>query len=295
MELFVKNRSWINFSLVGVLWGLPYLLIKVAIAPGEFTPAFLVFARVILGSAILIPYSIHKGTFGAVLKAFKWVFLYALIEICGPWILISTAETKITSGLSGLLVATAPFWASLLMSILGDKSVWHSSRLAGLVIGFLGIILVVGLEAFRGNQNIGAILMILLAAIGYVTAPTMMSRKAPNLNGAAINSVAMLITSVIYLPFGIKDFPRHLPSAHAIEAVLALGIFPTAMAFALYFVVMADFGPARASLVTYPNTAIAVVLGIIFLHEPITLGIVLGVPLILIGSYYASRKSKTRV
>jgi drug/metabolite transporter (DMT)-like permease len=104
----------------------------------------------------------------------------------------------------------------------------------------------------------------------------------------------MVITGILYLPIAIKDIPAHRPSSHAIEAVVALGIFPTALAFALYFTVIADFGPARASLVTYPNTAIAVVLGIIFLHEPITIGIVVGLPLVLVGSYFASRKTTTK-
>ncbi len=287
----MTRRSWLNFSMVGVLWGLPYLFIKVAVAPGELTPALLVFSRVVIGSLILIPYSIHRGTLRPALAYFPWIFLYALLEICGPWLLISTAETKIASGLSGLLVATVPFWATLLMALLGDKSVWHAKRLAGMVLGFVGVVLVVGLESIRGHQNIGAIIMVLIATLGYVSAPTIMHRKAPELDGAAINAVAMVITSILYLPVAIIQFPHHAISAHAIEATIALGIFPTALAFALYFKVMADFGPARASLVTYPNTALAVVLGIIFLHEPLTLGIILGLPLVLVGSYYASRKS----
>jgi len=290
----MSRRSWFNYCLVGVLWGLPYLFIKVAVAPHAFTPAFLVFARVVIGSMILIPYSIRKGTLRPALKHFKWILLYALLEICGPWLLISTAETKLPSGLAGLLVATAPFWATIIMSFLGDKTVWHSTRLAGLIVGFIGVALVVGLESIRGHQNIGAIAMILIATVGYVTAPTIMSRKAPGLDGASINAIAMVITGILYLPIAIKDIPVHRPSNHAIEAVVALGIFPTALAFALYFTVIADFGPARASLVTYPNTAIAVVLGIIFLHEPITIGIVVGLPLVLVGSYFASRKTTTK-
>jgi len=286
----LQRSSWLKFCLVGVLWGIPYLLIKVAIAPNAFTPVFLVFARVVIGSAILIPYSIRRGKLKDVRKYLGWIFIYALLEICGPWLLIGSAEQKIPSGLAGLLVATVPFWATILMAFLGDKTALAPKRLTGMAIGFIGVTLVVGLESIRGHQNIGAILMILLATLGYVAGPTLMSRKAPGLDGAAINAIAMAISAVLYLPLAIKDFPHHHISAHAIESVAALGIFPTAMAFALYFSVMADFGPARASLVTYPNTAIAVVLGIIFLNEPLTLGIVLGLPLVLVGSYFASRK-----
>jgi drug/metabolite transporter (DMT)-like permease len=160
-----------------------------------------------------------------------------------------------------------------------------------MAIGFTGVVLVVGLEAFRGHNSLGAIAIILLAAIGYTIAPMMIRRKAPELNGLAVNSVALLIAAIIFLPIGILQWPTTLPSTKSILALIALAIFPTAIAFVTYFAVMSSLGPTRASLVTYVNTAVAVLLGIAILHERLTLGVGLGLPLILAGSYLASKKS----
>jgi len=208
----------------------------------------------------------------------------------GPWILITTAEQKLSSGLAGLLVATVPIWATLLASLHGDKTVWQSKRLFGIAIGFIGIVLVVGIESFSGKQSLLAIGMILLASVGYSWAVTMVNARIPHVDGIAINAFAMLITAIFYLPIAIIQAPSHLPSAKVLISVLSLGLFPTALAFILFFILLKEIGTARGSLVTYLNTAFAVLLGVILLHEPLTLGIAIGLPLVLIGSYFAGRK-----
>ena len=209
-----------------------------------------------------------------------------------PWILITTAEKKVTSGLAGLLIATVPIWSTILASLRGDKTVWHHKRLLGLLIGFLGIVLVVGIESFSGNQSLLAIAMLLIAAMGYAWAVTMINAKIPHVDGIAINGVAMFFTLLVFLPFTIAQLPKHIPAGRVILSIVGLGTLPTALAFILFFILLKEIGPARGSLVTYLNTAFAVVLGIIFLREPITLGIAIGLPLVLIGSYFASRKTK---
>ncbi len=291
---FLKPRSWINFGLTGVLWGVPYLLIRVAVAPGQFTPAFVVFARVAIGAALLLPYAHRRGTLKPALKGFKWIALYGVIEMAGPWGFVSQSETKLNSGLAALLIATVAIWATLLNGALGDKSVWHSTRILGLIVGFFGISLVVGIESLQGKVDTFAIFLILLAAIGYAIAPTMVRAKIPDLDGAAVNGLAMLTTAIIYLPFALAQWPHHHVRPNSIYSVIALGIFPTAVCFVIFFKVLADIGSARASLVAYVNTGVAVLLGVIVLQEKLTTGILLGLPLVLIGSYYASRKPITR-
>jgi drug/metabolite transporter (DMT)-like permease len=289
----MTRRSWELFALAGVLWGIPYLLIKVAVEDGGFKPGFLVFARVCLGAIFLIPLAIKRGLIAPALKHFKWILLYSVIELVGPWYFISSGEQHITSGLAGLLVATVPFWSTLLASLLGDKTVWQRKRLIGMIIGFIGVVLVVGLESVRGDNSRNAIFMVLLASVGYAIAPMMIRIKAPELNGLAINSLAMLITAVIYIPVAFIEWPEQVPTTKSLLALLALGIFPTAIAFVVFFKVIVDLGPTRASLVTYINTAVAVLLGIVILGEPLTMGIILGLPLILFGSYTAGKKSST--
>jgi len=290
----VKRASWIYFALVSVLWGVPYLFIRVAVAPGQFTPAFVVFSRVAIGAALLIPYAIKRGVLKPALRQWKWIAAYGILEMVGPWGLISQGETKVNSGLAALLIATVAIWATILNGALGDKTVWHSTRLIGLAVGFIGICLVVGIESLKGKVNVVAILMLLLAAIGYAIAPTMAQRKIPELDGAAVNGLAMLITALIYSPFAIADWPTHHVRVNSIYSLIALGIFPTAICFVLFFKLLADIGNARSSLVAYVNTGVAVLIGVIVLHEKLTTGIIVGLPLVLVGSYFASRKPATR-
>ena len=290
----MKRSSWFYFWTAGVLWGVPYLLIRVAVAPGQFTPAFVVFSRVVIGAALLIPYSIQRRTLKPAWSQLKWIAIYAFFEMVGPWGFISQGETKVSSGLAALLIATVAIWATLLNGALGDSTVWHSTRLIGLAIGFVGICLVVGLESLQGKINTGAILLLLLAAIGYAIAPTLIRQKIPKLDGAAVNGLAMLMTSLVYLPFAIAQWPHHHIRPNSIYSIIALGIFPTAICFVIFFKVLADIGSARTSLVAYVNTGVAVLLGVIVLHEKLTTGILIGLPLVMIGSYFASRKPATR-
>jgi drug/metabolite transporter (DMT)-like permease len=200
----------------------------------------------------------------------------------------------VTSGLAGLLIATVPIWSAIQASIWGDKSVWHRKRLFGMIIGFVGIFLVVGIESLKGKQSALAIGALILAAMGYSVAMMTISRKASEADGKAINGIAMTITALIYLPLAIIHMPTEVPSAKVTLALITLGLVPTAFAFFIFFILVAEIGAARGALVTYLNTAFAVVLGVIILGEPLTLGIILGLPLVLIGSYFASKKPATQ-
>ena len=287
----MSRRGWFLFLLVGLLWGIPYLFIKVAVDPDNgFKPAIVVCLRTAIGALILIPLAIRQGQLGSAIRGAKWVFLYALLEMIGPWILIGTAEQKISSGLAGLLVASVPIWATIFASLRGDKTVWHHKRLLGIIVGFIGLVAVVGLESITGSADALSIFMVLLASIGYSYAVMMVQGALPHVSGIAINAVAMAMTALFYLPWAIAQWPSHHISAGAIRAVIGLGVLSTGAAFVAFFTLANIIGVARGSLVTYLNTACAVLLGVIILNEPLTTGIIVGLPLVLIGSYFASRK-----
>lgn len=286
----MSRRSWGHFLLVGFLWGIPYLFMKVAVE--DLTPAAIVCGRTLIGAAMLIPFAIYQKTLRSAIAGRKDVAIYAVMEMAIPWLLITTSEKKISSGLAGLLVATVPIWATLFTAMKGDKSVLHSSRIFGIFIGFIGMIALIGIDAIKSALDIPSVLMVIVASILYAAAVMRVTERLPGVNGIAINGLAMGITCVIYAPITVLTWPHEPISGSSIASLIALGIFSTGFAFVFFFKLLAEIGPARSSLVTYLNTAFAVVLGILVLREPITLGVAVGLPVVLYGSYLASRKTK---
>ena len=280
-----------QFIFVGFLWGVPYLFMRVAVR--EFDPSVVVFGRVVIGAAILFPIAIRRGVVKETLRGFKWILAYAIFEMCGPWYLITHAETKINSGLAGLLVATVPIWSTIYSSLAGDKTVWHAKRLMGIIIGFIGLVLIVGIETISGSADAFSVFQTVLAAILYSTAMAIILKGMPNGDGVAINAIAMAITAIIFAPAALTNLPTKMPSLNATASLIGLGVLSTGVAFMIYFTLIKEIGQARGSLVTYLNTAFAVVLGVIILGEPLTIGILTGLPLVLLGSYFASRKPVT--
>lgn len=286
----MSRKSLFYFVVVGILWGIPYLLMKVAVE--DFPPAAVVAGRTLIGASILIPIAVYRKKFKGAVLGFKYVAFYALMEMIGPWILITTAEQEISSGLAGLLVSTVPIFATIIISLRGDHTVWQFKRIVGIVVGFVGLILVVGLESLTGSSDPLSIAMVIVASMSYAYAVIMVTSNLPLVDGIAINGLAMALTTIFWAPVAIAQWPSSI-SMSSVISLVALGIFSTAIAFILFFKLIDEIGPARGSLVTYLNTAIAVVLGVIILREPLTAGIIVGLPLVLVGSYLASRKTQS--
>jgi drug/metabolite transporter (DMT)-like permease len=289
----MTKRGWGLFALVGLLWGIPYLFMKVAVE--ELSTPLIVFARVLIGAVVLIPLAYFKKELRSALKYWKYIALYAVLEMVIPWSLITSSQRDLSSGVVALLVATVPIWATFFAHRGGDTSAAHRTRVFGIAIGLVGIALIVGIESLNDVNNLVALFNVLIAAFSYAWAVNMITTKAPNVSGIAINGLAMAISTVVFAPFALTHLPEQMPSNEALISTLGLGVLCTAAAFWIFFKVLEDIGPARASLVVYPNTAIAVVLGIILLNEELTVAILVGLPLVLIGSYYASRKPKTPI
>lgn len=285
----MSRRALFHFAVSGLFWGIPYLLMKVAVR--DFPPSVIVCGRVTIGALILIPIAIHQKVLKDAIRGWRYVLPYALFEMMIPWILITNAEKKISSGLAGLLIATVPIWSTVFASMTGDKTVWHSKRLVGMLVGFIGLIGLVGYESIVGGSDPFSIAMMLVTAMSYSYAVNMISQKLPDVSGIAINGLAMVFTAIAYAPLMIIQFPNtNTISKEAAISLLTLGVLSTALAFISFFIVLKEIGPARASIGTYVNTAVAVVLGVLILSEPLTIGIIIGLPLVMIGSFLASRK-----
>jgi drug/metabolite transporter (DMT)-like permease len=288
----MSRKGLILFLIAGTAWGLPYLFIRVAVE--DFSTWTIVFARVLIGAAVLIPIAINRKVLKPALKAWPYVLAYAVIEMVIPWFLITEAERVINSGLAGLLVATVPFFGLLIgLFYQKDKSLAHPKTLAGLVIGFTGVTLLVGIDALSGNISLPHVGMIILAALGYSIAPVIVATRIPTVSAVAVNGLAMAIVAIVYAIPAALSLPKEIASNPSIESwlsILGLGVICSAVAFVAFFQLIREIGSTRSTLVTYMNMAVAVVLGILILGEPITAGILIGFPLVLVGSYLATKK-----
>ena len=289
----MSRKGWGLFALVGVLWGVPYMFMKIAVE--ELAVPVIVFSRLLIGALVLIPLAIHQKTIAVALKFWPYIAFYAVLEMVIPWTLITTAQKDLSSGVVALLVATVPIWATLFAHHTGDSTAAHRTRIFGIALGFIGIAFLVGFESLNDVENIRALIQVLIASVSYAYAVNMITRKAPATSGIAINGIAMSLSALLFAPFALTHLPKTAPSAEAVMATIGLGIICTALAFWVFFLVLDEIGPARASLVVYPNTAVAVVLGIFLLDESLTLAIAIGLPMVLLGSYFASRKPEAPI
>lgn len=288
----MSRKGWALFALVGVLWGIPYLFMKVAI--DELSTAMIVFARLVIGALFLLPLAIKSLTFSAIRKFWPYIALYAILEMVIPWSLITSAQRDLSSGVVALLVATVPIWATLFAHRTGDTTAAERSRLFGIGIGLVGIVLIVGIESWGDFKNFQALSQVLIASASYAWAVNMVSRRVSGVSGVTINAIAMVMAALVFAPFALQSLPSSMPSQPVLLATFGLGLLCTGVAFWLFFLVLDEIGSARSSLVVYPNTAVAVLLGILVLSEPITIAIAIGLPLVLIGSYLAGRRSTTQ-
>src|SRR4051794_33273177 len=277
---------------MSVIWGIPYLLIKVAV--GELTPVLVVFGRCVVGAAILLPWALAQGWVRPALRHWRALLLFTVLEMAGPWLLLSYAETTLSSSLTGLLVATTPFLAALAGRIAGDEDRLTAVRLVGMALGVVGIVALLGLDV-SGAQLL-PILAVALTVVGYATGPMVVSRALPEVPGVAASSLALVVTAVGYAPFAIPQLGTVAhASSKALLSLVTLGAVCTALALALFFVLIREVGPQRALVITFVNPAVAVLLGVVLLGEPFTLGIAIGLPLVLLGCVLATRRSEPRV
>lgn len=287
----MSRRGWLLFVAMSVIWGVPYLLIKVAV--GEVSPVVVVFGRCVVGAAILLPWTIARGQLRPALRHWRALLLFTVLEMAMPWLLLTYAEQSLSSSLTGLLVATVPFVAAVVARVAGDEDRLTAVRLTGMGIGVVGIAALLGLDV--GAVHVLPLLAMALTVIGYATGPMVITRALPEVPGVAASSLALFVTAIAYAPFAV---PRlgvlgHASSA-AVLSLVALGALCTAVALALFFALIREAGPQRALVITFVNPAVAVLLGVLLLGERLTLGIAIGLPLVLVGCVLATRRSRPR-
>ncbi|MBI5068239.1 MAG: DMT family transporter [Deltaproteobacteria bacterium] len=282
----MTRRAWFLFGGLAVIWGLPYLLIKVAVQ--ELSPASVVFLRTTVGAALLVPVALARGRPRALLARWRPLVLFTVLELAVPWLLLSDAERRLSSSLAGLLVASVPWVGALLARLAGGHEPMGGRGLAGLALGLGGLVALLGIDLTGGDLfSVGEMVLVV---VGYAVGPMVIARRLSDLPTLDVVAGSLALAALAYAPVGIAQLPSHLPSPAAMGAVLGLGVFCTAIAFLLFFRLIAEVGPVRATVVAYLNPAVAVAAGVALLAEPFTLGMAVGFPLILLGSYLATHR-----
>lgn len=283
----MSRRAALLFLSLGVVWGIPYLLIKVAV--GEVSPAQLVLARTALAALILMPIALAKGAVRPVLRRWGWLLVFIVVEIAVPWELLGSAETRLPSSTTGLLIAAVPLAGLAIAFVTGHAERLAATAWAGLALGIVGVAALVGFDA--SGSDLGAVAEVGVVVIGYAAGPAILARPLKGLPGIGIMASALTITGVVYVPIVLVTDgpPGALPSGKVVWSVLALAAVCTAAAFMLLFALVNEVGPVRATTITYLNPAVAVVAGALVLHEPVTVWTVVGFALVVTGSYLVNR------
>lgn len=282
----MSRRGWLLFISMGLIWGVPYLLIKVAV--GGITPASLVFLRTGIAALLLVPLALIRGELRPVLRRWPMVVLFAFVEMAVPWLLLGSAEQRLSSSLSGLLIAAVPLVGALLGWATGGERL-GPRRLFGLLVGIAGVAALVGLDLHVSDAL--ALVEMVGVFIGYAVGPFLLARYLSDLPGLGVTATALAVTAIGYVPVAVVQLPRHWPAGKVVASVAVLALLCTATAFLVFFALIAEVGPVRATVITYLNPAVAVTLGVLWLHEPFTVGIGVGFVLVLAGSVLATRRS----
>ena len=284
----MSAKGWWLFATMALLWGVPYLFIKEAV--DSYSPAAIVAGRTLLGALVLLPVAIHRKALRPAWRVFPWVLAFGAVEMAGPFFLLSHAEQTLPSGLTGLLVATVPLFAAIIGVIGGDRAVLKPLRIAGLAIGFAGVAVIVagpGLAAGGGFAALIAVGEVLLVALLYATAPFIIATKLRDVPSLGTITLSLTAVGLFYLPIALLT-QHEVPTIRSTVSLALLGLVCTAVAFIAFFALIREVGPVRAPLFTYVNPVVAIVLGVIILGEELSVSLLIGFPLVLIGCWLAA-------
>jgi drug/metabolite transporter (DMT)-like permease len=281
----MTRRGLVLFALMSVIWGIPYLFIRVAVA--EISPAFLVLVRTLLATAILLPIALARVDIRPILARWRWLVTFAVIEIAIPWIALGSAEQHLTSSLTGLLIAGVPLVGTLFALVTGGADRLGGTGMLGLLIGLVGVAAIVGFDL--GASDAVALIQIAIVVVGYAVGPAILGRRLGGLPAVGVMALSLALTAVIYVPIAAIQWPTTMPSPGVWVSVVILAVVCTAVAFLIFAALIDEIGPVRSTLITYINPAVAAVLGVLVLSETLTVPMLIGFVLVIVGSALATR------
>jgi drug/metabolite transporter (DMT)-like permease len=284
----MTRRGLLLFAAMCVIWGIPYLLIRVAVS--EISPVMLVFARTSIGALILMPIVIARGGLRGI--GARWIPLlaFAAAEVGLPWVFLFSAEQHISSSLAGLLISSVPLIGVAIAPLFGNRERMGPLAIGGLALGVAGVVAIVGLD-FRASDAT-ALVQMAVVAVGYALGPAILGRYLKGVPSVSVIGISLAACALAYTPLAVSQWPTAMPSPWVLVSVGVLAVVCTAVAFLLFFELIAEIGPVRSTVITYINPAVAALLGIAILRERFTLGMGIGFVLVLAGSVLATRRRK---
>ena len=280
-------RGWFAFAALGIIWGLPYFFIKIALE--DVPPLALAFSRLLLAALVLLPIAWHRGALRGLRRHKLPILMFALVEFAIPFSVISIGERWISSSVTGILIAMVPLSIALIQRFFGVKERLSSWRIVGLLVGFVGVAVLVGAGTIDGRMGWVGVGCMVVATIGYAIGPLIIQRYLSNLDSIGPLSMSLLVASAVLLVPALLELPIAMPSSLALVSIAILGIVCTAIAMLLMFYLVRHAGASRATVITYINPAVAALLGVLVLHEQFGVGGMIAFVLILLGSWLATR------
>lgn len=287
----VTRRGIVLFASLGIIWGVPYLFVKIAVA--EFTPEMLVLVRCTLAAVLLLPIAAHRRVILPVLRRWRPLLAFSVVEMVFPWYFLNLAEQRLPSSTAGLLISAVPLVAVGVAFALGRRDRITAVNAVGILIGMAGVAAIVGLDV-AGSDLVG-VAQLVVVVIGYAIGPAILARWMSDLPGLGVMAVALAISALIYVPVVMltRGWPTEVPSLAALASVVVLAVLCSAVAFLVMFALIAEIGPIRMTAITYVNPAVAVLAGVLVLGEQVTVWTFVGFGLILLGCYLVTKPDRS--
>ena len=283
----MTRKGWLLFTAMSVFWGIPYLFIKIAVR--ELDPAVVVFARVGIATAVLLPVAARRGALRQLRGGMLAIAALACVQIVGPFLLISYGELHIASSLTSLLIAADPLLVALFALRFDPSERVSGLRLVGLLIGMGGVVVLLGLDVGGDRQRLLGAALVLLAAAGYAASALLIKRPAiAALPILGVVTVECITATIVLLPLAVTRLPSRIPSLEVMVSLLVLGLICTALAYLAFFALVAEVGASRGTVITYVNPAVSVLLGVTLLGESLNVAIIMGFLLIIAGSWLST-------
>jgi len=273
---------------MAVIWGIPYLLIRIAVE--EVAPSVVVLGRTAIGAIILLPLVALRGDLRTVLRHWRWVAAFAVIEMAIPWVLVASAEQRLPSSTTALLIAGVPLVGALMAMARPGGETLGRTAVVGLLVGLAGVLAIVGIDS--GPTDLYAVAELAIVVVCYAAGPVILVRRLGGITGMGVSAIALAMCAVAYTPFALAEWPVATPSPEAIASIVLLGVVCTAIAFVVFAALITEVGPVRATVITYVNPVVAAILGVLILGETLTLGFAIGFVLVLVGSALATRPAR---